>query len=1273
MRNVLVLLAVFAALACAQVTTSSTLDGTVTDAQGALVTGAQIVVVNVDNGQTLKATADDHGHWVIAAVPVGAYRVTVTMAGFRTLTMPGVNVNAGVPVSVNGKLEVGAVTETVEVSASGELVQASSATVSSTVQQRQVLDLPFISRGGMDLLVTQPGVQTGTSNRTSFINGLPLAALSVTIDGINTQDNYYKNGDGFFTVIPARQDSLEEITISTSASGVDSNSQGAAQVKFITKGGTNQFHGGSFWQHRNTAFNANSYFNNINGLGRNKVILNQGGINIGGPIIKNKLFFFTNYEIYRYPAQTTITRVVATPDAATGNFTYPVGNSTTTVNVLQKAALAGFISTADPSIAKTLSQIDGLTKNGRLQDRSVSNADWNRKNLLFQPKGLSQYFTDTTKLDYHITEKHSFQLVWTYYKTTSIPDITNNVTAIYPGTGVVLGVDSLQPSQSGLRYAVSTSLRSALSPTVTNELRFGLNRAVSMFRSEVASASLFSQWKGYCPTLGFSLTSVSAVCGSSRRNSPVRELHDTVSTQKGQHVLSVGFDISQINLWYQTVGTSVIPTMAFSSAASGLATNDPAGTGATNLFTGTNFPGATATQLTDAAGLYALLTGRVYSISKSLAYDGTSYKNMPPTERDRQYEWGVFAQDSWKVAPELTLNVGLRFEQQRPFQNRDGVYSAVTYQSLWGVSGVGNMFKPGTLTGAAPTFDKYNGSYYKTPNMWNPSVGLAWRLPAGPGPLGWLIGHEKGKSVLRAGYAISSVRNGSYTFQSLLGSNQGLTYSTSLDPSSYPGDFGAPGSVLLRNSTLPTRSGVPNSPQYPLTPALTNSLNGYDPNLKMPYVQSWNLGFQRELSRNTVIEVRYTGNHGLKAWRQVNINEVNLVENGFLKDFYQAQQNLFINRGCKTSWTDCASTTTSFANTGLPGQGNFPLMQTGLNFTSDTNTANNLRQNRPGNVVTSIYNNAAAMGRVTAAGYAANTFVVNPTVAGGGSYLLSNMGSSNYNALQVEMNRHLSNGLLMQGSYVWSHSLINGSQSDYGDYNQPTTFRNRALDKVPGGYDIRQAIKINAVYELPLGTNKKFLAGANSVVRKVVSGWQISSIARMQSGTPFQLTSGRNGMNAQETGVVLNNITLPELQSMVQMRKITASTGLGQVMWLPQSFIDNSNAAFELNGKTWANLDTTKPYVGPQLSPNQFGYKVFLYNPWQYHLDMAATKKTNITERVKAELQVSFIDVLNLTNFFIQNAPSSTSFGRTTNYYNDFSGSSDPGSRVIEFRLRVTF
>jgi hypothetical protein len=1249
------------------------MDGTVTDPQGSAVVGAEVVVVNADNAASYKTTTDDRGHWALTSIPAGPYRITVMVKGFRTMIIDNIKVDAGVPSTVNAKLEIGQVSETVSISAGAEMVQTSSATVSSTIQQSQVLDLPFTSRGGMDLLVTQSGVQTGTTARNSFVNGLPWASMSVTIDGINTQDNYYKNGDGFFSVIPARQDALEEITLTTSAAGVDANAQGAAQVKFVTKGGTNELHGGAFWQHRNTDLNANSYFNNINGQPRNKVILNQGGIRMGGPIVKNKLFFFTNYEIYRYPGQTSTTRVVMNTGAngpMAGNFTYPVsGGATVTRNVLQLAQAGGFPSTVDPTIAQTLSQIDALTKNGTLQSRTVSNSDYNRQNLLFQPKGLSQNWTDTTRLDYNITPKNSFQLVWTYFKNTSSPDITNSVVPIFPGTGAVLGFDNLIPSQYGTRYAVAMALRSSITPTLTNELRFGLNRSVTIFRGEVASPTLFNEWKGYCPTLGFSLTSVSSVCGSSRRSSPVRELHDTMSTQRGKHLLTFGADISQINLWYQTVGTSVIPTLSLS----GLATADPVNNGASNIFTATNFPGATSTQLTDAGALYSLLTGRVASITRSVAFDGSAYKGVPPTERDRQWEWGLFLQDSWHVHPSLTVNIGLRYEVQKPFQNLDGVYSSVSYAGLWGTSGIGHLFQPGATGGISPVFDKYNSGYYQVPKMWNPSVGMAWQVAGHDGILGYLFGHEKGKTVLRAGYGISTVRNGSYTFQSLFGSNQGLTYDTSVNPTSYPADFGAPGSVLLRGS-LPVRANVPASPQYPINPLPTNSLNGYDPNLKMAYVQSWNISLQRVLDKNTALEIRYTGNHGLKEWRQVNLNEVNLMENGFLKEFYVAQNNLWINRGCRTSWQDCANpSSTNFGNAGLAGQGPIPILSTGLNFTSDTTTANNLRQNRPGSVVGSIYNVTAAMNRLVAAGYPSNMFVVNPAVPSGGSWLLTNMGSSTYNGLVVELNRRMAGGFQMQTSYTWSHSLVNGSQSSLVDASQPTTLRNLALDRIPGGYDIRHAIKVNGLYDLPFGKGRRFLTHSNPVISKIIEGWELSGIGRIQSGTPFQLTSGRSGMNTNETGVVLNNITASQLQDMVQIRKTTGSNGIGVVNWLPDAFVNNSNAAFELNGKTWADLNTSAPYVGPQLTPNSFGYEVFLRNPWQYHLDMAAIKRTSIGERVKMELQVSFIDALNLTNFFIANAPSSTSFGKTTSYFNDFSGSADPGSRIIEFRLKLSF
>src|SRR5262249_19082779 len=146
--------------------------------------------------------------------------------------------------------------------------------------------------------------------------------INITMDGINTQDNYYKSGDGFFTLIPARPDSLEEVTLQTSAATADSLGQGAAQIKFITKGGTNEYHGEALWTHRNTYFNANYYFNNINGLPRDRIINNAGGIHVGGPIKRNKLFFFTNYEITRSPASASATRTVLNPSALKGDFNY---------------------------------------------------------------------------------------------------------------------------------------------------------------------------------------------------------------------------------------------------------------------------------------------------------------------------------------------------------------------------------------------------------------------------------------------------------------------------------------------------------------------------------------------------------------------------------------------------------------------------------------------------------------------------------------------------------------------------------------------------------------------------------------------------------------------------------------------------------------------------------------------------------------------------------------------------------------------------------------
>ena len=190
-------------------------------------------------------------------------------------------------------------------------------------------ELPMLSRNGLDMLMSLPGVQTGGANRYSTINGFPSGAMNITVDGLNTQDNTLKSASGssFFTYIPILQDSVEEVVMSGAAANADSTGEGAAPVKFVTRSGTNEFHGGAFWQNRNTFFTANSYFNTINRLPRNTVNLNQYGFHVGGPVyipkildLKNKLFFFTNVEFRVLPQSASFSRTIVTQSASDGNY-----------------------------------------------------------------------------------------------------------------------------------------------------------------------------------------------------------------------------------------------------------------------------------------------------------------------------------------------------------------------------------------------------------------------------------------------------------------------------------------------------------------------------------------------------------------------------------------------------------------------------------------------------------------------------------------------------------------------------------------------------------------------------------------------------------------------------------------------------------------------------------------------------------------------------------------------------------------------------------------
>ena len=733
MKTFLAMLAVFSSIVFAQTVTTARMDGTVTDPQGAVIAGAGVTVVNSETAAAYKTTTDDRGQWVVPALSQGSYRVSVSMGGFRTAVIENVRMNAGVPVTVNASLQLGQVSDTLTVSDTPDLVQATNAVVNTAMERVQVEDLPNSTRSGLDLLISLPGLQTPGSNSGSSINGLPNNGMNVTFDGINMQD-YNKNSTGFFTRIPILLDAVDQVTVSTSAATADSNGEGAAQIKFVTKSGTNQFHGGVFEQLRNNDLNANSYFNTINRLPRNIVRLNQFGFHVGGPAIKNKLFFFSDIEFLRQPTSSSYSRTVMNTGVMSGDYTYLASGKLNTVNVLTLAKAAGFNATPDSIIANTLKQIASYYGNGILSS-NVATGDYDRSTLRYVVAANNSQNMSISKLDYIINQKHQLSVTGSYSKYNNLPDIGNNIVPMYPGTGDVVGTD-INTGQHSIRFMGSAALRSSFTTTLVNELRGGFYGGTTVFRDGLASDAPYAQWKGFVPNLGFSLSGVTASASSSRRGSPPKQLSDNVSYMKGAHMISFGGNYTQARLWYQTIASETIPQVTF-----GAATGDPVITGSTAIFTAANFPGATQSNLNDAAALYALLTGRVSSITRQAVLGPNGqYGNTPQTDNIRQREFGFFAQDTWRARPSLSVSVGMRYERQLPAEDLTDTYSTVSLASMWGISGIGNMFKPGTKTGVNPTYIPLKGTTTIRSTSGSPRSAWPGSFPPAEGSCGTFSG-----------------------------------------------------------------------------------------------------------------------------------------------------------------------------------------------------------------------------------------------------------------------------------------------------------------------------------------------------------------------------------------------------------------------------------------------------------------------------------------------------------------------------------------------------
>jgi hypothetical protein len=1297
---VLAFLALSALAAFAQGGATSSLTGTVTDETGAVIPGADVVVKNDATGTTFTAVTDGTGSFTIPAIPPGTFTATVSLQGFKTVVLKDVIVSVGVAASVKAVLQLGGIEETVVVGGATEILQTQQTAVATTLTARQIANIPVAGRAAFELVGLLPGVVTSDgSTRSASVIGLPHSTVNITLDGMNIQDNYAKSWDGMFTRVNPRLDAVEELSVSTAGQGADTAGQGAVQIKFVTRSGSNKFQGSAYYYLRRDWMNTNTWFNehrNVDAAGKpaEKPVLKQlqPGGRVGGPIIRDKAFFFVNYELLRTPGTRGDTRTILSPASERGIFQYGSGRS---VDLMDLARRNNQVATFDPVVGQLISDIRAATQTtGTVSDTN----DPLVQSYFFQQETEGETKYPTVKIDYNITGKHRLSFSTTRNDLLSDPDTTNNRQLVFPG----FPFHGLQDSD---RYTLQASVRSTLTNNLVNEVRFGATGGATMFSPDI-TPDMFNASVGNMAGYGIdwdafrSISNPWTTTAYSAREGSTKVIEDTLNWMKGRHALSMGTSITRADVWLQN--KQHVPTVQLASTTGGgLATGDPA----ESMFTTANFPGASGTDLNNASRLYATLTGRITDIGREarIGEDGKTYEILGESmQKGRLWDVSFFLQDSWRVRPTITVNGGLRWGVQLPFRSLNNSYSTATVNDMFGVtgpgsgfvagsvgSGLGNLYKPGTLEGSPTTYQLLEADSKAYGTDWNnvsPSIGVAWTFGSKDGWTRRIFG-APGDSVVRGGYNIAYQRGGMSDFTEVFGANPGIQISATRNQTN--GNLGVL-PVLLRSSDL-SAPDIPLERVYPMTvPSATSNIRIFDPDIKVPWSGSLSVGWQRALGKDLSVEARVVHSDSHGPWTlqnlsgQRNYNELNVIENKFIDEFRLAQGNLIAN-------VNAGRASDGFKYTGIPGTSplpiflahlngstaaNDPTKYTGSNWNNSTLVQSMYRLNPlPFTAANNLRTTASFRTNMLAAGLPTNFWVVNPEVAA--ASMVTNGGDTRYNGIQLSVNRRFAGGLLAQANYSYGK----GYQEDFYSFRRSylermQTFSNS--DAASGS--VTHALVLNWVYELPFGRGRRFGSSANGVVHRIIGDWSFQGIARFQSGRMLDFGN-----------VKMVGFNEKDLRKMFEIRQTTDQNNQYRTLvWiLPQDVIDNTVRAFSLNATGYSGEAPTGRYFAPAQGPEcletavnsntnwNAGYgdcgtgSLLVTGPKVIRWDFNFVKRIPVAGPVYLEYQLQVFNVFNQVNFNPVGLPTASANAAVVDNY-QVTGAVDQ-SRTAQMAFRISW
>jgi Carboxypeptidase regulatory-like domain len=1207
-------------ICAAQDLSTGSLNITVLDPAGALVPGAKMVLKDLGTNDIHTLTTKESGTAVIPFLNPAVYSLTVTKEGFTTSRYAKVTIQTNQVTNLEVHMKVGATSETITVSGeTSPILNTTQNTLSTTVDLKQVEDLPTFARDTFSLAFLVPGAVDDN------FNNLPGGAVNTSANGFSIMSNRNKSG-GFDTNNPAttqRLESTQEMTVETSELDASKGGTAAMDIGFLTKRGTNKYHGELFEDYRSEAMNANGWNNNNAGIPRNLLIINDFGGSIGGPIIKDKLFLFASLGNYRQPQQALVQTVVATPLALTGVYTYvnAATNAAQTVNVLQTGESAGCstcTNTINPVIATDLANIQAAEN---FSGATLSPLDLNHNLLSFQNKQSTIERFPTVRLDYNLTQKFRLTGVATesnfYYIHGGAPP--------YPGP---LFAD--QNTSSKVRnYQVVAGFDWTIKPTLVNAFRVGYLYDGFNYNTQGMESPTPDMLQQGQLAFGFGLNS--GINGFNDLTGgqlyPVTSIKDDSIWSRGKHNISFGVEAAtEVDHYYNN---QFVPYVGVNGISSG----DPVQTALDNsVATGPNSaPG-------DVEGLYATLTGRMtyYSLGQFVNIKTKQFQpGITFDLHERLTQAALFVQDSWRATPSLTLNAGLRWDFTGASKDETGFYTHPSIGDLWGASGVGNLFMPGTLTGnnnpvEGPQAESYAATYVHP----EPTIGFAWNPRGSSGAVGRIFGD--GKSVVRGSFTLKNYTEGAQNFWSI-GSNSGANFNTYYyaDPvapqagfTPGPGFYNA-GSVSL-GGPLPALTSTSPSPFQSVIPEAFQTFSGtgyatFNPHIKQPYVESWSFGIQRQLSPNNVLEVRYVGNVSKDQWLTENFNEVNIFENGFLKEFQAAQANLAASGGTTfqgpnpTPIMDQAFQTSGLAANYTNGQFINYLKQGQAGAFANTLAGNSTYLC---SLIGGHFSPCTTQGIPGSGTYPINFFQANPYVAGAGILELTNAGFSNYNALQVDFRQNPTHGMEFDANYTLSKSLGTGVQGStapgyYGGRGNSApgfyTLRNKGLNYFPSSFDVRNVLHVSGTYDFPFGHGRRFF-NQNKIANSVIGGWTIGTIITDQSGEPHLFTGGTSTFNQNDSGVVLTGVTPSQLQQQLHARRVP---GKPYVSLFDPKYIN------PING------EANTAFISPASTPGQIGRLLWLHDPSNFNADMALTKLIPIRESLHFKIQGVFLNAFN--------------------------------------------